>query len=73
MEMKQLNLKGVLEQREATSPKALWLQPKTESPPHDTPCTYWNKDVRDWWLGPENIGQTLTDGKPVTALTDNGA
>ena len=40
--------------------------------PCDTPCTYWNEDARDRWLGPENIGQTLIDGEPVTALIDNG-
>ena len=40
--------------------------------PRDTPCTYWNEDARDWWLGPENLGQTLIDGEPVTALIDNG-
>ena len=41
--------------------------------PCDTPCTYWNKDTRGQWLGPENVGQTLTDGEPVTALINNGA
>ena len=40
--------------------------------PHDTPCTYWNEDARDRWLGLENIGQTLIDGEPVTTLIDNG-
>ena len=61
------------ERREATSPKLLRLWYKTESPPHDTPCTYWNEDARDQWLGPDNIGQTLIDGEPVPALIDNGA
>ena len=63
---------GALEQREAASPKLLWLQYKTESP-RDTPCTYWNEDARDRWLGLENVGQTLIDGEPVPALIDNGA
>ena len=62
---------GALERREATSPKLLQLRYKTESP-RDTPCTYWNKDARDWWLGLENVGQTLIDGELVTALIDNG-
>ena len=41
--------------------------------PCDTPCSYWNEDARDQWLGPENIGQILIDGEPVPALIDNGA
>ena len=41
--------------------------------PHDTSCSYWNKEARDRWLGPENIGQTLIDGETVTALIDSGA
>ena len=28
----------------------------------DTPCSYWNEDAWDRWLGPENIGQVLVDG-----------
>ena len=39
----------------------------------DTPCSYWNEDAQDRWLGPENIGQVLVDGQPVTALIDIGA
>ena len=38
----------------------------------DTPCSYWNKDARDRWLGLENIGQVLVNGQPVTVLIDNG-
>ena len=41
--------------------------------PCDTPFSYWNEDTRDWWLGLENIGQTLTDGEPVITLINNGA
>ena len=41
--------------------------------PCETPCTYLNEDARDWWLGPENVGQTLIDSEPVPALIDNGA
>ena len=37
------------------------------------PCSYWNEDAWNRWLGPENIGQVLVDGQPVTALIDNGA
>ena len=39
----------------------------------NTPCSYWNKDARDRWLGVENIGQILVNGQPVTALINNGA
>ena len=39
----------------------------------NTPCSYWNEDACDRWLGPENIGQILVNGQPVTALIDNGA
>ena len=39
----------------------------------NTPCSYWNKDAHDRWLGPENIGQILVNGQLVTALIDNGA
>ena len=38
----------------------------------NTPCSYWNEDARDRWLGPENIGQILVNGQLVTALIDNG-
>ena len=41
--------------------------------PQDTPCTYWNEDTRDRWLGLENVGRTLIDGELVPALIDNGA
>ena len=54
------------------SPKPLWLRYKAESP-QDTPCTYWNEDTRDRWLGLENVGRTLIDGELVPALIDNGA
>ena len=39
----------------------------------NTPCSYWNEDTHDRWLGPENIGQILVNGQLVTALIDNGA
>ena len=39
----------------------------------NTPCSYWNEDTRDRWLGPENIGQILVNGQPVTTLINNGA
>ena len=29
--------------------------------------------MRDWWLGPENISQTIIDSELVMALIDNGA
>ena len=38
----------------------------------DTPCSYWNEDTQDRWLGLENISQVLVNGQPVTALIDNG-
>ena len=39
----------------------------------NTPCSYWNEDAHDRWLGPENIGQILVNGQLVTALIENGA
>ena len=38
----------------------------------NTPCSYWNEDAQDRWLGPENIGQVLVNSQLVTALIDNG-
>ena len=39
----------------------------------NTPCSYWNEDVQDRWLGLENISQILVNSQLVTALIDNGA
>ena len=72
-EKKQLNQNGGARAKGGSIPKAPQAPVQKLRAPCDTPCTYWNEDTRDRWMGPENVSQNLIDGELVTALINNGA
>ena len=70
--LKQLNWEGGHQSEGRPCPQGPSGSSSELRAPCNTPCSYWNEDARDRWLGLENISQTLIDGEQVTALIDNG-